>query len=375
MFEFFSNKKDGERSIILDIQSGLVRGAIILKKENEPVLVTSLVTKSISSKTNIKNAEHLSKRTLKLISEVVEHLTRDIGPNKVNRIEYILSSPWVFSKLKTIKLNYEKEVNVDQSSFDQIVNDEVKNNESKTDTRLIEQKVFEIRLNGYPVTSIKNKKIHSLEVSIATSFSSDKFLYNVNNTVKKFIDCKNDTLHSGLLLQYTALRNILIDRNEFMYIHVHSELTDLIIVKDGLCKYIASLPFGIQTLLRKVSAGTSETIESSDSVLSLYQGGKLNVSEQARMKGIVDPMMSQWSTLIIDSFKEIFDITNLPKTLILSAHSHFDLFKDALVFKNNFNYDVVSYDSIETGDDIVFRKGIPQSNMMKIYIEALSDKM
>ena len=111
MFELFSNKKEGQRIIILDIQSGLVRGAVILKKENSPVLITSMVTKAISGTTEIKNADHLSKRTIKLLSDVVDHLARDVDSYEIDRIEYILSSPWVHSKLKTIKINYEKETN------------------------------------------------------------------------------------------------------------------------------------------------------------------------------------------------------------------------------------------------------------------------
>ncbi len=376
MFQLFSNKKEGKRSLILDIQSGLVRGAIVLKKDDNSSLVTSLVTKAISGTTEIKNAEHLTKRTIKLLSEVVEHLARDNGSYELDKIEYILSSPWVHSKLKTVKVKYDTETVVDKNTLMEIIKEDAADANTTKDSRLIERNIFDVRLNGYPTTNIVNKKAHELEVSLVTSFSSDKFLSKVSATVTKFFNCKNDTLHSGLLLQYTALRNILNDKNEFIYIHVHSELTDMIIIKDGLCRHIASYPFGIKTLLRKVSKSTKETIESSDSMLSLYQGSKLSEVEQNRMKDIVNPLILEWNKLGSDSFKDIFDITNIPKTVYLSAHSHFDLFKQALIFDNSFNFDVISYESIDVGDNnIIFAKGVAQSNMMKIYAIALNDKI
>ena len=374
MFELFSNKKEGQRIIILDIQSGLVRGAVILKKESGPVLITSMVTKAISGTTEIKNADHLSKRTIKLLSDVVDHLARDVDSYEIDRIEYILSSPWVHSKLKTVKINYEKETEIDQNVLKDVIKSEDKNMMTGTDSRVIERKIFDVRLNGYPTANIASKKAHSLEVSMVTSFSSDKFLSKVSSTVNRHFDCKKDTLHSGLLLQFMALRDILKDRNEFIYIHVHSELTDMIIVKDGLCKHIASFPFGMKTLLRKISKGTKETVESSDSLLSLYQGSKLSETEQNRMKEIVVPLMTEWVKLGSDSFKDIFDIANIPKTVYLSAHSHFDLFKQALIFDNIYNFDVVSYDSIDSGNEVIFAKGVAQSNMMKIYATTLNER-
>jgi hypothetical protein len=375
MFELFSSKINGQRSIILEIQSGLVRGAAIIQQENQTILVTSLVTRSISNKTIIEDSEHLSKRMIALVSEVVENLIADIGKEKIDRIEYILSSPWVFSTLKNIKLNYEKEVALDASSLDQIIKDTIKSYESVEDVRVIEQKVFEVRLNGYPVKSIENKKVHNFDISIANSLSSVNFLSNLDKTVKKYVNCRNVTLYSGVLLQYSALKNILVERNDFMYIHVHSKITELVVVKDGLCKHIASLPFGIETLVRNVSSITNKTVEASDSNLSMYEGAKLSEVEQNSMKEIVDPIINQWTTLIFDSFKDIFDITNIPKCVLLSTYSHFDLFKNALIIENNFKFDVISYDSIEAGNSILFQKGIPQSNMMKIYIEALNEKM
>ncbi len=369
MFSLFSNSKAQNLSIILDIQSGLVRGALVRDHTN----IISVITRDISGKSQVVNAEHLTKKILKLISEVVEHLVKSANGRSIESISYILSSPWIFSQLKTVTINYEKETEINQGTIKKIVQDEFKNSTKTADTRPIEQKVFEIRLNGYPTVDFEGKMAHELRVSLSTSFSSSLFLDKVHSLVDLYLHIKNHSVYSAILLQYTALRESLKNKNEFIYIHVHNELTDMIIVKDGLCKHIASFPFGIKTLLRKLASDTRESIESSDSLLSLYQGNKLNDSEKENIQRILTPLIKGWGDLCTKAFEGVFDITNLPTSLYLSTHSHFDLFREALTFQNKFNFDIVQYDSIDIGNQITFGHGTVQSNMMKLYTFALND--
>lgn len=362
------------KSIVLDIQSSLVRGAIVVKDDNGQTHISSVVTKSISNKTKIVNTEHLIKRTIKLVSEVVEHLAKDIQGGSIHNIEYIMSSPWIFSKLKTVRVEYKNETAITPKIVADIVKEELKDSSIK-DAEPVEQKVFEIKLNGYPVANFENKKAHLLEISISTSFSSEAFLNKINSAVNRHIHIKGYTFHSALLMQYKALREILSGNNEFLYIHVHSELTDLIIVKDGLCKHIASFPFGINSLLRKVVKETKDSMESGDSLLSLYQGDKLNKTEKSNYQKIINPLIEDWGDQLIKTFDGIFDNNNLPRTVYLSAHSHFDLFKESLVLKSRFNFNVISYESIDTGNKVTFANSAMKSNMMKIYAIALQSNI
>lgn len=379
MFSFFSNKKEGVKSIVLDIQSGLVRGALLIKTVNdggiEEIHIASVVTKAISEKTHVINAEHLAKKTYKLISDVIEHLARDAGGKHLNNISYVLSSPWIFSKLKTIKIDYEKETEINSKIIGDLVKEEAKNNPDKADAKPIEQRIFEIRLNGYPTVSFEGKRARRLEVSISTSFGSSSFLDKVRAVVDRHIHIKSHSVHSALLMQYSALREILKNRSEFVYIHAHRELTDIIIVKDGLCKHIASFPFGTSMLVRKVSAATKETVEASDSLLSLLQGGKLNDEQQENINRIITPVINEWSDQCIKSFDGVFDMNTTPRQLYLSVHSHFEIFKKSLMLKGGYNFEVVSCDTLNVGNSIIFDKESAQSNLIKMYIYALSNEM
>lgn len=371
MFSLFSNNKMGDLSIVVDIQSSLVRGALYYEGNDGKKHIISVVTKSYLNKNTITKSEQLIKKNIKLISDVIEHLVKESQGMPILNINYILSSPWIFSKLKTVKVDYEKETKIDSDIISEIINDELKNETAVNGTKAIEQKIFEIKLNGYPTSAFEEKKAHLLEVSISTSFSMNNFLDKVQVAVSRHIHIKNHTFHSALLLQYEALREVLDDKSEFIYIHIHNELTDMIIVKNGLCKHISSFPFGIATLLRKMAQKSGESVESSDSLLSLFQGDKLINQEKIDTNNIVEPLINEWSDLFIKSFENIFDITNVPRSVYLSAHSHFDLFKQALALKNVFNFNIEPFDQIDFGDDIIFEKGSAKSNMIKMYVFAL----
>ena len=289
------------------------------------------------------------------------------------------ASPWVFSQLKTLSTDYQKETEINSSIIDGIVDEEFKkqkasfqeSSEDNTDVYPLDQKIFEIKLNGYPVTNVEKKRARKLEISLSTSFSSKSFLNKLYFAVHKVIDIDNHFHHSALMLQYASLRSILHDKNDYIYMHVHSELTDVVIVKGGLCKHISSFPLGTMTLLRKIAHATRQSIEASDSLLALYQGDKLDENEKKRTKKIIEPLVSGWSAMCMKSLSASFDIMEVPRTVFVSAHSHFEIFKGALLFQNDLSFDIIPYNDTVKEDAVLTDKGVPSSTLMKMYALAL----
>jgi cell division ATPase FtsA len=368
MFSFFSHTKEGSQSIILDIQSGLVRGALISERGGITT-IKSVVTKSIPSKTHIINSVHLTKRILKLITEVVELLTKNT--NRVSSIHYILSSPWVTTQLKTIKVDYKKETEITSRMLAELIQSELKHQAGDT-MQVIEQKIFEIKLNGYITTAFEAKKARALEFSLATSFSPTSFLTKLHSAIHGVVNIRKATHNSALLMQYTALRDMLPDKHEYIYIHVHDELTDIVIVKNNLCKHISSFPFGISTLLRKLATATNHSHESSDSLLSLYQGKKLSEADWISTQKIITPLLEEWRDVCIKTFKTAFDVTSIPRSMYVAAHSHYDLFREALITQADLNLMIYPYDDLAKDDaTIVYEKSSAQSAMIRMYTLAL----
>ena len=365
-----------KKSIILDIQSSLVRGALVEFKKEGPSVVKRVIAKSIPSSMAPTNSPRIIQKILEVAENVVEEIIKDTSHHGIHSIHYILSSPWIFSELKTVKINYDGDTKITQKTIYEIVQAEIKKISALPDSEPIEQNIFEIRLNGYPVSVYEGRYARTLEVSFATSFGTKRFLNKLHSGIQKIFHIRHHTYHSALLLQYRSFRTIADKHTEYIYMHVHGELTDVIIVKNGLCKHISSFPFGIVTLLRKIAHTTKQGIGSSESLLVLYESDKLNESEKQNAKKVIDPLLNAWSVLCVKSFSNSFDFIHMPRTVFLSTHSHFDLFKEALLFRNDLNFDIISYEKIiEEDGRIVFEKGSTTSPLMKMYTLALSSML
>ncbi len=372
MFSLFNNTPKRNLNIILDIQSGLVRGAIVEKDKNGVLHIIYIATESNNHKVHYKDAAHLTKDNLKLVEHVVHKISKELKGNTVHSINHIFSSPWVFSKMKTIVTQYPEEVSVNAEYIENIVKEEFKKDNSSPDSFIIDRKIFEVRLNGYVSNEFEGKQAHKIEISQASSVAHREYIDRLKD-VTSVIQSKKSTYNSALLLQFIALRSIFDSKDEYVYVHTHSELTDMVVVKNGQCKNISSFPIGLSTILRKISNSTKGDIESTKSLISIYQDGKLSEAETSRLNTVIAPIAEEWVSMLKASISSTVSTDNIPKTIHLTAHNYFPLFKSWLNSSGIQNLNIVEHDMIKFDSDIVFEKYTKESNMVHMYAIALHD--
>jgi hypothetical protein len=387
-------KTKEELSLVIDIQSGLIRGALILNKENTEPHILFVVTRPIIHKPHT-DSTYLTKAMLKTLSEVVDMLGQEgviraqaLGYNKklLSRVHYILSSPWVLSSSKTLKIHFDKDTEITEKFVQNLLEEERMKIEDKfkesnhnfsgqtfnTDLVFIEHKIFEMKLNGYKVNKYDGRKASSLEISFAATLSSNRLINRINSEVKKILNLKKIEYHSALLLNFIAMRLIVPEKNNFISIHVHNELTDVVVVKDGLASHLASFPFGTSTLLRKISAVLGESRETSESTLTLLFSDKLEASQAENLKNKIKPLIQHWYREYVKSIDYKDDNTFSPKTIYLSAHSHVEIFKRILK-ANNDSLDVIIFDITNTDMHVVFEKIGEYNQLIGMYALALKN--
>ncbi|MDB5259534.1 MAG: hypothetical protein JWO73_742 [Candidatus Taylorbacteria bacterium] len=335
------NKAPGELWALIDIQSGLVRGSIVLlspKGIQSRVIYT--IQHALPHKSEM-NSGYITKTMLHGVAEVAALLARD-GMQRVRGLDlgrdfrpelcgihYILSSPWVMSQTKRVKVSYGKPTAISRSSVAAIIDkarEELEAGMKDFDATLIEQKIFEVKLNGYSVTEYEGKTANDLDVSCALSISSKKMLQRISNEVQRYLHAKQEHHHSALLLEYAGLRAILHQHNEYMVIHAHSELTDVVVVKNNMCVFISSFPFGIATIIRKMAKTLRQSMPAADSLLTLFDGGKLSDEERARISPIINEIGKGWVHDLFATLAHAGETMVIPRNIILSAHSHFSFF-------------------------------------------------
>ncbi len=380
---FFSNKKENSLSLVLDIQSGLVRGTLVSFLNGKKPHVVFTYTKFIRNRTQ-GNGPLITKIMCKSLHEVLNNISKH-GLHKagtlgygssIKKVYYMLSSPWAISQAKKVLINFEKETTVTEKIIKEITDKESlvlikefkhdleKSSNSNIDLLPIEEKVFDVRLNGYSISDFKGKKANKLEVSLAVSVSSKKILEKISAEVHKVFHIKNEFFHGALLAHYIALRSVSPGMDEYISVHVHGELTDIVVVNKGSGVYLSTFPFGTYSLFRKLGRAMKQSPEIAKSLLSLYSNDKLDKSNKEKVEKTVLNIVENWKKSFQNSLA-VEGSYSIPKVVNLSIHENFEIFERAL---KDLQYDVVHFNNDIINELLDFENSEDHSWLMGMYI-------
>ncbi len=344
---FFSNKK-GERNIvlILDIQSSVVRGSLVIVSKTEQPRVIFTHSADINFRSGDSDSL-LIKATLDKIRETIQFAQRFLHHKesviqytgirkKITAIHYVLSSPWIVSEAKVLSKKFDKETEITQKYVcDLIAEDREKMASSTTEPlQVIEQKIFDVRLNNYSICDWEGKMTKVLDVSFTVSVAGKRMVENFIDQCLHIVRSNRIHFHSSLLLQYIGIEKILEPGQNYCLIHVHGDETDVSIVKQKACIFFGSFSIGVRTIVGKISQLSNLGEQTADSLITLYTGGKLEDDQNTKNIESISTVSKEW----FSKLKEILMVPKLdikpPMSVIVTAWTHEDLFvkliKDAI---------------------------------------------
>ena len=332
----FSNKVDNKIVLILDVQSSVVQGTLaVIGHEIPKVIFTYSV--DINIKYNSDN-DLLVKTTLSVIKDVIDSAlrflynydnTKDFPHlhKKINSIHYVLSSPWIVSDAKVLSKKIEnKEVKITKKYILDLIEADNKNLiQSDQPLQVIEQKIFDVKLNGYSVSDWEHKTSKDLEVSFTASMINSNMLNYFIDKCKHVVHQNKIYFHSSLLLQFIGIEEVLEPGKNYCLIHVHGSQTDVSMIEKEACIFFGSYGFGIKDLIEKITKETGNGPQASDSLLSLYANNKLN-SENKQDITTIEKIFNQW----LEELKKILAEQKLdikpPNSIILNCSAHDECF-------------------------------------------------
>ncbi len=338
MFSITSQSTKDDLILVFDIQSGQINGALSALKKDKKLEIVNSRSKLIS-RTRHMNTNLYIRTMISSLSDLAHELA---GSHHISQAQIILSSPWIVSQSKTIKLKFEKDTVITSKLVDNLIEEASEKNSFDEDSIYIEKKIFDIKLNGYSVTKYIDRSAGSISISFATTISSNKLLNMIKDTIKKPFSLSKIEYHSSLLLNYISLRKLVTDMNDYIYIHVHAELTDIVVVKNAICAHISSFPMGVNGLIKRVSQGLKMDETIVDSTLSMYKDGKLNADEKVRITSKLDEYSNDWLNNYSSLLEKSMSRELLPEIIYISATSRVDIYKDIL--KSKFSEDIHFFD-------------------------------
>jgi cell division ATPase FtsA len=346
-------------SLVIDIQSDLIQGALVSFQKNVHAKKLYATSVSVPRKLHV-TGEYITKMMLRGVGEITKDIilnAKSITKEPIHSIHYVLSSPWAISQSKTVKIQYDKDTEISESMVEDIIEENRRTlvDKYEEDMILVEEKIFSVELNGYSVTEYNHKKAKTLEISFAFTLSSEKLIKKIQAAVSDIIDIKREHYHSAILLQYVSSRAHSTHNEEYILVHVHGELTDIVVIKKGFTSHTASFPFGVSTLVRKMASSFKNTLVTANSTLALYTDNKLDDTHRTRVEKTLINVMKGWYVEYDKALEQMSKEIILPrKVYIASGCDHCNIFKDTL----------------KLGGFEVIEKSTP---IMDLYISALGD--
>jgi hypothetical protein len=316
---------DSSTSLILEIQSGLVNAAIVSSAH-----VLHFVSVPIVGAPH-RDSAHLLDRMNKALSQALKSLP---NVHRVSRADCILSSPWIISRTKNLTVKFPKDTLITKKLIGAAIVPEreaMRQGEGLTDLTPIEQKIFEIKINGYPVSDIKDKKGREVGIYFAVSMSPEAIISAIRDTVSRHTSptvARSMIYHSSILLGYAASRETSGAETNYILGHIHAELSDIALVEKGIATLIASFPFGYSSLVRETSKALGESESAARSKIALHAGKSLHSEETARISQTIDTIMrDMWAEQFFNAITPAVDVSSkvrpLPDTVFLTIPSEF----------------------------------------------------
>lgn len=296
-------------------------------------------------------------------------------PAHIEEVHYILSSPWVLSQARSVHVTFEKDTVVSEEKVRSLLSAERTKIQDihKDMLSVIEEKVFDVKLNGYSVEEWQGRTTQSLELSYAITVSNNDTVRKLEESCDRIVKKDRVYFHSSLLLQFMGLSKASLKHNhDHLLIHVHGELTDVVIVEKGACVFFGSYPMGVNTIVRKVAAARHIDYHTADSLMALYLGNKLTEEENSEMERLMRDMSMAWTSEFNKLMKNNPIPYELPRYIVIAARTHEEFFKTA--WKNTYqNHDVELLTVNAFANQIQYDKQTYHPRLVSLYAVGLCD--
>lgn len=337
LFSFSSNKKGEEVSAVFHIGSGSVDAHLVrLSKTAKPEIIYA--TKVPISFQKDLNLERHFKLMVKALDSALKNIQKDGLPHLnftglknygIRNAFYILSSPWCVSQTRIIKIKKDKPFEISIDSIESVISGEENkflSDDSAEGSKIIEKKIIEAKLNGYKMAEIYGKKTKDAELSLFMTSAPEYLIKELKDTARRYFNFRSSHFHSFALSSFSAIRDIYSDKDNFIYLDVHGELTDLSIIKDNVFVESVSFPAGKNFFIRHISEKLRVSASEAYSLINLHASGKCDQATSQKVETAIDAALKDW----LDDFHSVLTSLSLnmyvPRTIFMIVSDEFSVF-------------------------------------------------
>lgn len=333
--------------IYLDAGRGNARSAVVEMRNGVPhILYTILGEQRIGDTESSKKGSHTV--PLGSFEEILEQIAKLLQKTSANKNKYvaeevycILAAPYYLSHTSIINYKGEKPVLVSQS----FIRDLLEANQKKLSTthtdsnigssrRILHEKIISIKINGYNSNNPYNKMAEEVQVAVFRTEVDLELYKNISRIIKKFTPAPSN-IEPLSLASFIALRNRLDAKEDFVFITVGNEVTEVSLVKDHTLLETTSFPFGKYSLARSLAQKIGQPSDIALSKIRFYHDKKLHVDEMSKLKSIIDETQAEWFSYLEKTLVALSEEMALPDQVYLVVDTDLkDVFENIITEKS-----------------------------------------
>jgi hypothetical protein len=187
---------------------------------------------------------------------------------------------------------------------------------------MLELKNLKTSLNGYEVSNPLNKKATQVEMHLFTSISPLTVLSKFGDSIRKYFNFDNINFSSFVLPSFTLIRDLFLNKEDFMFVDVGHSFTDVYLVRHGVLRESTSFPLGSNVL---------ENINTDQVPLSLILAGHADHTTEKKFHPILEKAKNKWLLEFQNAVANISTDMTLPSLMyVLTENGYGDLFSSVI---------------------------------------------
>ncbi|MFA5000931.1 MAG: hypothetical protein WC531_01745 [Candidatus Paceibacterota bacterium] len=325
-----SSKKDESEVIgIIDLGSAQVSGAIIkLQKDREIESVLAQTDEKITYQ-ELPDFPHFWEKTKQAIQTVLRELregTKNVNTgqsgkpeNQTIRLEKIfifLSSPFFQSQTKVIKVDNPTPIKITKNYLADLIKQADSQNNLGENIVILEDKVMQIKLDGYLTTWPIGQKAREVVLNRFLSWANKDLLINLRDLLKAEYAEASVIFNSFSFATYDIFKDFLPDK-DFILLDTGNEITDVLVIKDHVLAEHFSFPKGKNYLIREVTKALGTVLTEAETSLTLYATGQANPQLKVRLEPVLTQIAQFWQADFKKTLTQTIETTFLPETIYL----------------------------------------------------------
>lgn len=320
---FGNNKSKGDISLIFDIGSSSVGGALVRYEEDKLPLILFSVRKEILFKEDfdfdefyesmLRSLEEVTIDVLSSLSSSVEDVALSLNQSskrilgrgsqrQIKSVYCVFSSPWYVPKIVDLSNDYGKEVPITPDVVWEFVKGaarEVKSAFAEPESiGILEERVLEYRLNGYRIDDPVSLRAKTADLKLYLSVVYKQTMNAVKAPIRKIISYRKIRSFSFLMIFFSLMRDVHPDRNSFITFDMRGEVTEVGVTNEDVLTHAFSVPWGKHTLLRDLAAKLHIDLFEASAKLALFLAGKLEGEIQKEVGFLIEEEILNVRTML-----------------------------------------------------------------------------